>query len=289
MQDLFVNNNGAVIPNKGATIAAGNRSYLYGDGLFESIRVMNGKPINLVNHFNRMVEGAKAIKMRFPTFFTVEFFEDKVKELIALSDIKEGGKCRISLDRALGGTYIPETNEISYFIEVYPYESNYFELNSKGYEVDIYREIKKQKNFLSNFKTKNGLLYVMAAIAAKEKGLDDYLLINEKDSVIESSNSNLFVVSNGVLYTPSLEDGCLAGTMRMQVINIALTHGIKVYECAILPQNLLAADEIFLTNAIRGIVWVGGYRTKRYFNTLGRKIQSFLNDYWENQLEEIEE
>ena len=289
MQDLFVNNNGAVIPNKGATIAAGNRSYLYGDGLFESIRILNGKPINMVNHFNRMVEGAKAIKMRFPTFFTVEFFEDKVKELIAISDIKEGGKCRISLDRALGGTYIPETNEISYFIEVYPYESNYFELNSKGYEVDIYREIKKQKNFLSNFKTKNGLLYVMAAIAAKEKGLDDYLLINEKDAVIESSNSNLFVVSNGVLYTPSLEDGCLAGTMRMQVINIALTHGIKVYECAILPQNLLAADEIFLTNAIRGIVWVGGYRTKRYFNTLGRKIQSFLNDYWENQLEEIEE
>jgi branched-subunit amino acid aminotransferase/4-amino-4-deoxychorismate lyase len=289
MQDLFVNNNGAVIPNKGATIAAGNRSYLYGDGLFESIRIMNGKPINVVNHFNRMVEGAKAIKMRFPTFFTVEFFEDKVKELIALSAIKEGGKCRISLDRALGGTYIPETNEISYFIEVYPYESNYFELNSKGYEVDIYREIKKQKNFLANFKTKNGLLYVMTAIAAKEKGLDDYLLINENDAVIESSNSNLFVVSNGVLYTPSLEDGCLAGTMRMQVINIALTHGIKVYECAILPQNLLAADEIFLTNAIRGIVWVGGYRTKRYFNTVGRKIQSFLNDYCDNQLNETEE
>lgn len=289
MQDLFVNNNGAVIPNKGATIAAGNRSYLYGDGLFESIRILNGKPINMVNHFNRMVEGAKAIKMRFPSFFTVEFFEDKVKELIALSEIKEGGKCRISLDRALGGTYIPETNEISYFIEVYPYESNFFELNSKGYEVDIYRDIKKQKNFLSNFKTKNGLLYVMTAIAAKEKGLDDYLLINEKDAVIESSNSNLFVVSNGVLYTPSLEDGCLAGTMRMQVINLAIAHGIKVYECAILPQNLLAADEIFLTNAIRGIVWVGGYRTKRYFNTLGRKIQSFLNDYWESQLEEIEE
>ncbi len=289
MQDLFVNNNGAVLPNKGATIAAGNRSYLYGDGLFESIRIMNGNPINMVNHFNRMVEGAKAIKMRFPSFFTVEFFEDKVKELISLSGIKEGGKCRISLDRALGGTYIPETNEISYFIEVYPYESNYFELNSKGYEVDIYREIKKQKNFLANFKTKNGLLYVMTAIAAKEKGLDDYLLINENDAVIESSNSNLFVVSNGVLYTPSLEDGCLAGTMRMQVINIALTHGIKVYECAILPQNLLAADEIFLTNAIRGIVWVGGYRTKRYFNTVGRKIQSYLNDYWDNQLNEIEE
>ena len=70
--------------------------------------------------------------------------------------------------------------------------------------------------------------------------------------------------------------------MRMQVINLAISHGIKVYECSILPQNLLAADEIFLTNAIRGIVWVGGYRTKRYFNVIARKIQSFLNDYWEN-------
>ncbi len=205
-----------------------------------------------------------------------------------LSEISEGGKCRISLDRAIGGTYIPDSNEVNYFIEVYPYDSNFFELNSKGYEIDIYTEIKKQKNFLSNYKTKNGLLYVMTAIAAKEKHLEDLLIVNEKDAILESSNSNLFLVSNGVLYTPSLEEGCLAGTMRMQIINLAIQHGIKVYECTILPQNLLAAEEVFLTNAIRGIVWVGGYRTKRYFNTLGRKLQAYLNDYWENILEEKE-
>ena len=144
-------------------------------------------------------------------------------------------------------------------------------------------DMKKQKNFLSNYKTKNGLMYVMAAIAAREKNLDDLLLSNEKGGILESSNSNLFVVSNGVLYTPSLDEGCLAGTMRMQVINLAIHHGIKVYECTILPQNLLAADEIFLTNAIRGISWVGGYRTKRYFNVISRRIQAYLNDYWENQ------
>lgn len=288
MKELYVNNNGAILPNKGATIAAGNRSYLYGDGLFESVRIMNGKPINLENHYNRLVQGAKAIKMRFPAFFTIQFFEDKIVELLNVSEIKEGGKCRISLDRALGGTYIPETNEISYFIEVYPYEANYFELNSKGFEIDIYQEQKKQNNFLANFKTKNGLLYVMTAIAAKEKNLDDMLLTNEKGVIIESSNSNLFIVSNGVLYTPGLEDGCLAGTMRMQVINLAIQHGIKVYECSIMPQNLLAADEIFFTNAIRGIVWVGGYRTKRYYNSLGRKLQSFLNDYWSNHFEKLE-
>jgi branched-chain amino acid aminotransferase len=129
----------------------------------------------------------------------------------------------------------------------------------------------------------------MAAIHAKEKNLDDVLLVNDKGSILESSNSNLFVVSNGVLYTPGLEDGCLAGTMRMQVINLAVNNGIKVYECNILPQNLLVADEVFLTNAIQGINWVSGYRTKRYFNNVARKFVTYLNDYWENQFSSEEE
>ncbi len=282
MSVIYVNNNGEVLPNEGATIAAGNRSYLYGDGLFESIRIVNGKAINIDNHFKRIVEGAKALKMRLPSFYSVEFFTTKIKELLDKSFIQEGGKCKISIDRAAGGTYFPDTNEVTYFIEVYPYPSNLFELNSKGLEIDIYTDLKKQKNFLSNYKTKNGLLYVMAAISAKEKNLDDLLITNDKGGILESTNSNIFIVSNGVLYTPGLDEGCLAGTMRMQVINLAIHHGIKVYECNILPQNILAADEIFLTNAIRGIQWVGGYRTKRYFNTTARKIQSYLNDCWEN-------
>lgn len=282
MAVLYVNNNGDILPNDGATIAAGNRSYLYGDGLFESIRILNGKAINLENHYKRMMEGAKVLKMRVPSFYTAEFFQQKIDELIEKSAIREGGKCKISLDRAAGGTYFPETNEVTYFIEVYPYDANLFELNSRGLEIDLYTDLKKQKNFLSNYKTKNGLLYVMAAITAKEKRLDDLLISNDKGGILESTNSNLFVVSNGVLYTPGLEEGCLAGTMRMQIINLAIQHGIKVYECNILPQNLLAADEIFLTNAIRGLSWVGGYRTKRYFNVIARRIQSYLNDYWED-------
>ena len=89
------------------------------------------------------------------------------------------------------------------------------------------------------------------------------------------------------MYTPGLEEGCLAGTMRMQIINLALKNGIKVYECNLLPQNLLAADEVFLTNAIRGVNWVSGYRTKRYFNNMSRRLVAMLNDYWENSLNNI--
>jgi branched-chain amino acid aminotransferase len=283
---LYINNNGTVLTNEAPTIHAGNRGHVYGDGVFESIRIMNGKPINLDNHIKRMIEGAKAIKLRIPVYFSTSFFEERIIELCKLSSITEGGRCRISLDRISGGAYRPESNDAVFFMEVYPYESNNFELNAKGLETDQFTDIKKQKNCLSTYKTKSGLIYVMAAVHAVEKKLDDVLIVNDKGSILESSSCNLFVVSNGVLYTPGLDEGCLAGTMRMQIINLAINNGIKVYECNILPQNLLAADELFFTNAIRGINWVGGYRTKRYFNNMSRKFVALLNDFWENQMQE---
>jgi branched-chain amino acid aminotransferase len=283
---LYINNNGTILSNDAPTIQAGNRGYVYGDGVFESIRIMNGIPLNMENHITRLLEGAKAIKMRPASFFTTQFFHDKIVELCEKSGITEGGRCRISLDRVTGGAYKPESNEATYFIEVYPYESNNFEMNSKGLEIDLYTDIKKQKNFLSTFKTKSGLIYVMAAVNASERKLDDVLITNDRGGILESSSCNVFVVSNGVLYTPGLDEGCLAGTMRMQIINLAIQNNIKVYECNILPQNLLAADEIFFTNAIRGVNWVSGYRTKRYFNTMSRRFVALLNDYWELQFTE---
>ena len=282
---LYINNNDTIIANEGPIVHAGNRGYLYGDGVFESIRIIDGKPINLENHVKRMLEGARKIMMRPPVFFDVDFFEERINELVKKSEITKGGKCRISLDRASGGTYRPESNEVEFLIEVYPLNNNLFELNHKGIEIDLFMDLKKPKTSLSNFKTKNGLIYIMASISAKEKGLDDLLISDDKGGILESTSANLFVVSNGVLYTPSLDDGCLAGTMRMQIINLAIANGIKVYECNIMPQNLLVADEIFLTNAIKGITWVSGYRTKRYFNNTSRKLISLLNTAWTPQAE----
>ncbi len=281
---LYINNNGTILSNDAPTIHPGNRGHLYGDGVFESIRLINGKPLNMENHVKRMLDGAKVIKMRTPSYYTTEFFEAKILELCQRSGILEGGRCRLSLDRVSGGSYLPESNECNYYIEVYPYDVNHFELNAKGIEVDIYQDIKLQKNFLSNYKTKSGLTYVMAALSAQEKGLDDLFLINDKGNILETSSCNIFIVSNGVLYTPGLDEACLAGTMRMQIINLALANGIKVYECVILPQHVLAADEILITNAIRGINWIGGYRTKRFHNNMARKLVVLLNDFWEKKM-----
>ncbi|MFM7668577.1 MAG: aminotransferase class IV [Bacteroidota bacterium] len=283
MSVFYVYNNGQVVPNNLPTINFGNRGHLYGDGVFESIRVVNGKAINVENHLIRLVEGAKALKMQVSDSITKEFLEQKIAELIHKSQLKEGAKCRVSLDRSPGGAYLPATNDSQLYIDIQPLAKNFYELNSFGIEMDIYLDLKLEKSILSKFKTKNGLKYVMAALTAQEKGLGDVFMTNDKGQVIETSNSNIFVVHNGVLYTPGIEDGCIAGTMRMQIINLALANNIKVYECPIMPQNLLSADEIFLTNAIQGVRWVGGFRTKKYENTMSRRFVVLLNEFWDKK------
>ncbi|MBW7868565.1 MAG: aminotransferase class IV [Brumimicrobium sp.] len=278
MEKLFVNNNGEVLENDGHTLCAGNRGHLYGDGLFESIRAIHGKPINMEAHIARMLDGMRVLKMNIPTYFTVEFFIEKMEELLQKSEIKGGGKVRLSVDRISGGTYKPSSNEVDYFIEVYPLPTNEFMLNEKGIEVDLYTAIHKEKTPFSNYKVKNALLNVMASIEASERNLGDVLLTNNRGGILEATGSNIFVVGNGILYTPGLEENCVGGTMRMLLINIALQNNIRVYESPLTPQNLLIADEVFLTNAIQGITWVGGYRTRRYMNTTSVRLLQLLNE-----------
>jgi len=280
MSKQYVNNNGILIPVESYAIKAGNRGHLYGDGFFESIRVINGKMINFSNHFKRLSETFKVLQMNPPTSLTEDYLKKEIRYLIEQNGITQGGKIRLSIDRKAGGTYLPRTNDIDYFIEAESLPKNSFTLNEAGYRVDIYNDIKKHINPLSNYKTKNGLIYIMAKMYAKAHQLDDVLLQNDKLGIIESSSANIFIVSNGVLYTPALDAGCLGGTMRMMIINLAIANNMKVYECIITPQNLLAADELFLTNAIKGITWVGNFRTKIYQNKVVEKIHTILTNQW---------
>ncbi|MFT5822991.1 MAG: branched-subunit amino acid aminotransferase/4-amino-4-deoxychorismate lyase [Crocinitomix sp.] len=276
----YVINNGVLVSTDGYSIRAGNRGHLYGDGLFETIRVINGHPINLENHLNRLIEGMKVMQLNYPVEFNEPFFEREIQTLLTKNEISESARVRLSVDRKAGGNYLPTSNHIDYLIEVERVTPNRFVLNEQGLALDLYDQMNKQINFLSPYKTKNCLLYIMGKLKAKEKGVDDLLILNDKMGIIESTSSNLFIVSNGVLYTPGLDLGCLGGTMRMQIINLAIQHNIKVYECNISPQNLLAADELFLTNAIKGIVWGKTFRTKEYGNTISQKLVDYLNIKW---------
>jgi len=275
----YVNYNGLLIPSDSEVIPANNRAFQYADGLFESVRVINGCPCFLDNHLNRLKQGLEGFKILVGPEFSYEVLEQQILELLLKNQISEGGRIRVTVSRAGAGFYSPESDSgVDYLIQAERTDSNRFTLNDRGLVVDIYTELRKQVNHLACFKGINSQIFIMASIFAKEKGIDNALITNDKDVIIEAANSNIFIVSNGVLYTPPLEDGCLGGTMRMEVINTALRNDIKVYETSLRPQNLLVADELFLTNAIQGIQWVSSYRQKRYFNQLSQRLTRLMNE-----------
>lgn len=271
--------NGEFFPVDKPIIKASNRAFRYGDGLFESIRVVNGEVYNFENHFVRLTEGMKAYHIDVPENFTIDFFKNQISSLLQRNGVREGGRVKLTVYReGEAPSYYSETNEPGYIIETLEYPDNKFILNPEGLEVDLYSDIPKTVNNYSVYKSTNSFFYVNAIMYAKENGLKDCLLVNSKGGIIESTNSNLFIVSNGVLYTPPLIDGCVGGTMRMKIINLALQNNIKVYEASISPQHLLSCDEIILTNAIQGVKWVSSYRTKRFFHKVSDQLIQLLNE-----------
>jgi branched-subunit amino acid aminotransferase/4-amino-4-deoxychorismate lyase len=267
--------NGELCEADKPVITLDNRAFHYGDGLFETIRVVNGRPCFLDAHWARLLEGLKVLRIEQPEKLDRTSLERYLTQLVERCELPNG-RARLTVYRDSPGYYRPQHHAGGFTIELKPIPSPVYVLNDHGLTVDIYPEMRKAVNMLAVHKTLGCQLYVMASLWCMERGLDDCLLQNDRGNIIESSNGNLFIVSNGVLYTPSLTDGCLAGVMRMQVINLALANGIKVYECSLNPQNLLAADELFFTNASRGITWVGGYRTKRYTHRMAQALVDLL-------------
>lgn len=273
----YVFHKGEYVNENQAFIAKDNRAFRLGDGFFESMRVIDGRVLFLENHFARISDTIKAMKMVAQENFSLDLLRSQIQGLLQRNNITRGGRVRITFYRKATGFYLPHSDDVNYLIESEPLLENEFLLNPIGKTVDIFTDFKKDVNKLSIYKLLNAQLYIMAALHSREKNLDDALIQNNKFAIIESIASNIFIVSNGVLYTPTLQDGCIAGTMRMNIINIAIDNKIKVYECTLNPQNLLAADEIFLTNAVKGVEWVVAYRTKRYYNDMSKKMIQLLN------------
>lgn len=271
----FVNLNGKVVPGDQPVISLKNRAFHYGDGVFESIRVMRGEPLFLDAHWARMNEGLRVLRIEPPAALDMTKLRTQIKELVERCGIPNG-RCRLTVFRDAEGLYRPSAHTGGYALELEQLGQEQYTLNHQGLSVDIYPEMRKPVNNLAVHKTLNTQLYVMANLWCMERGHDDCLLQNDRGNIIESSSGNLFIVSNGVLYTPALTDGCLGGVMRMQVINLALENKIKVYECSLNPQNLLAADELFITSATRGLQWAVAYRTKRYAHRMALHLTDIL-------------
>ncbi|MCC6252055.1 MAG: aminotransferase class IV [Bacteroidia bacterium] len=285
MSSKFVSHNNQIVSKDSPILYASNRSFCYGDGFFESIRITDNEMPFLQHHFNRIVETAKILEMQLPNDFSIDIIRHNVKSLIEKNEIDKEGKVRINIYRNEGGLYAPENNTSSYIIDVMPLnnQKNGFELNSKGFKVDIFQKIKKPCNILSGVKSCNSLLYVLAGKYKLDNDLDDAVILNEKLNVCEFSGSNLFISINGVLYTPSISEGCVNGVMRNIIIDMAKTLRINVYEIELKPNDLIRADEIFMTNAVNGIQWIGAYKAKRFFNKVSKNLIDALNKFASEQ------
>ncbi|MBC8266428.1 MAG: aminotransferase class IV [Flavobacteriales bacterium] len=234
-------------------ISISNRSFLYGDGLFESIKIINGKPFNIDSHLDRLFLGASFLNLEITA--SKNDFQHDIANLLTQVKIKKAGYVKIVLFRNQGGKYLPKTQNASYLITAEKSENNLFDLNNNGLELGFFTKLLKPKTKLSNYKTTSALQSVMCLIDAKQKGKDDCLMFNTDNRIIESANSNVFYVKNDTIYTPKLTEGCVGGTMRNYILNLK-NMGFLIEESLVEKNDILQADEVFLSNAISGIRWV---------------------------------
>jgi branched-chain amino acid aminotransferase len=249
-----------------------NRSFRYGDGFFESIRCFNGQPLWIDYHYERIYRSAKTLHIDLPEKLNPDGIKDLVSNLLNANKHLSGARVRMSFFRESGGLYKPIKNGGLFIIESAEIDTPNYALNKNGFNVGVYNEIAKPINKLSFIKSSSSLFYVMASLFGGENGWDEVIILNEHGNVAEAGNSNIFMVEKGKLLTPALDQGCVDGVMRRVILDLAGKKKLKVSECSFLPGDLLNADEVFFTNAIRGIQWVKGIQNKRYYHQVASEL-----------------
>lgn len=256
-----------------------NRGYVYGDALFETIHCMGTEAQFLQKHWERLADGMSMLKMKPGDSLNYEVLARSIVKLLNRNRIFKGARVRLVVCRKPGGLYAPATNSVSWTLESSVLEHEHYTLNQKGIIADVFDAVHKPINPLSGFKTANALIYVLAGIFRQENQLGDCFILNQFGRIAETNHSNLFIYLDDQLITPPLSEGCVAGTMRSTILNLARESGYKVLEKPVIETNLLDAEEVFITNAIQGIQWIGSYKDKRYFNFVARKLIALLNQY----------
>lgn len=260
------------------SILQNNRAFLYGDAVFETVKIIDNKILFLEDHYFRLMASMRILRMEIPMNFTMEHFESEILTAVQSENTEASSRARITVYRNDGGFYLPTDNNISYHISVSGIEKPLYEVEKPEYEVDIYKDFYVSKQLISTLKTTNKLLHITGSIYADENGLDNCILLNEEKNVTEALQGNIFMLKEGVLSTPPLSEGCLNGIMRKQILSLARTfENIEVTEAPISPFDLQKADELFITNVIKGIQPITKYRKKEFETVFASQLITKLN------------
>jgi branched-chain amino acid aminotransferase len=255
--------NGKIVSADEPALMASNRSYRYGDGLFETMKVRKGELLLGQLHFERLFEGLLLLKFDLPVLFSAEKLEEEIIKLCRKNNCEDLARVRLSVYRGCGGLY-DEDKTPGYVIECWPLNESVNEMNGNGLVIDVFPHAEKSCDKYSNLKSANFLPYAMAALYAKENKLNDSLVLNTSGRIADSTIANIFLIKSDNILTPALSEGCINGVMRKYLLTKMPEDGYKVSEGEITIRDIETADEVFLTNAIKGIQWVGRFRDKTY-------------------------
>jgi branched-chain amino acid aminotransferase len=275
----MVNFNGEIKSQDEHFLNHGNRGLRYGDALFETIRVINGKPFFWEDHYLRLMSSMRILRMEIPMDFTMEFLENQMmKTLEANQLIQKPARVRFTIFRNNGGLYTPQTNDISFIFEAKELTSSFYTIKEKAYKVELFKDFYVNPDMLSALKTNNKIINVVGSIYAKENGYDNCLLLNTNKNVVEALNGNLFLVKDNIIKTPPLKDGCLNGIIRNKLIKILdKIDDFEILEESISPFELQKGDELFITNSVIGIQPINKYRKKEFGNSVAQNLLGKLN------------
>lgn len=251
----FVCFNGILLPAEEPLFSAQNRSFRYGDGIFETIKIYQSKILLQQFHFDRLFLGLKMLQIK--NDLTADYLSGKILELCKKNNCIKSARVRLTVFRN-------HQNKAEFIIEAFAISGEINQWNSKGLKIVLYPYARKNPDAFSNLKTANFLPYVLAEIFAKEKGADDAIVLNAFNFLCDSSKANIFLIKNNKVFTPALHQGCVSGVMRRFLLDELKQAGFRIYLEEITEQALADADEVFLTNSIFDIRWVENFQEKIY-------------------------
>lgn len=262
---------------------AENRALKYGDGLFETIIVFDGVAPLLPLHYERLKHSVDILQINLPLYFDFNWLKNTIKTLLLRNEYSNA-RVRVQVSRAGEGFYLPISNQADILITCTHIVNSTYEWSSIKADFSPYRV---DMGVLSNLKTTSKIQYVMSALHAQKVVAQECFLFNIKGTLAEAINANVFILKNNLLITPALTNGGVNGVMRRHLIALLERH-YKVVQADVLMADIDEADEIFLTNAVRGIQSVAVVRSIVYTDTETRKIFNLLNDSIQHLIEQYD-
>ncbi len=269
---IYFNCNGKIYARDTAVIGADNRGLRYGDGLFETMKVKDGKLIFADEHLARLWKGMQVLQFDIPKHFSPDILEEQIISLVKKNGHDKTARVRLTVYRGDGGLYDAVNHFPNYIIQTWKLPEDNGEWNSNGLVLGIYEDVKKSCDILSNLKHNNYLPYVMAALHAKKEKWNDAIVLNTNERICDTTIANIFFVKDGIVSTPALPEGCVAGVLRNYLIQQLRKEDWQIEEKEITLAELENAAEVFLTNSIYNIRWVQRIGNNEYGNAVTQKI-----------------